>query len=196
MNEEYLWDKTGGDAEIEGFEKVLQTFRYKADEPPTLPAKTFSLAEKPRRNWFQLGFVVAFASVAVLTVPTIWFLATNRDLSIRTEMVRTHDPVLTVAGQNDVPEKIAIRPASGPESKRTSSSRTIKPAIKPLKTVAVNSKSKDQPVKLTKEEKYAYGQLMLALSITESKLKIVRDTIAGDDESKSALQRDKDLFQK
>ena len=36
---------------------------------------------------------------------------------------------------------------------------------------------KNEPVKLTNEEKFAYNQLMLALSITGSKLKLVQDTI-------------------
>ena len=34
-----------------------------------------------------------------------------------------------------------------------------------------------EPVRLTNEEKYAYNQLLLALSITSSKLKLVQETI-------------------
>ena len=41
---------------------------------------------------------------------------------------------------------------------------------------------------LTEEEKYAYGQLMLALSITGSKLKIVKDTINGVEEIENAAK--------
>ena len=39
MNEDYLWDKTGEDPEIEKLENALQVFRYKETAPPALPAK-------------------------------------------------------------------------------------------------------------------------------------------------------------
>jgi hypothetical protein len=39
-----------------------------------------------------------------------------------------------------------------------------------------------ETAKLTEEEQYAYDQLMLALSITSSKLKIVKDKVGGTDE--------------
>jgi hypothetical protein len=41
-------------------------------------------------------------------------------------------------------------------------------------------------VALTDEERYAYNRLMLALSITGSKLKLVRDTIDQIETGKSA----------
>ncbi len=48
--------------------------------------------------------------------------------------------------------------------------------------VAQNIEDKKPKVKLTKEEKYAYDQLMLALSITSSKLKLVTDKIENVEE--------------
>jgi hypothetical protein len=41
---------------------------------------------------------------------------------------------------------------------------------------------------LTAEEKYAYDQLMLALSITGSKLKIVKDKIAGTEDQNAVRE--------
>jgi hypothetical protein len=49
---------------------------------------------------------------------------------------------------------------------------------------------KDQIVKLTAEEKAAYDKLMLALSITGSKLKIVKDKVQNSDEQ-TAINTDK-----
>ena len=43
MNEEYLWNKTGSDAEIEGLENALKAFSYKQTAPPELPAKGFDV---------------------------------------------------------------------------------------------------------------------------------------------------------
>ena len=43
--------------------------------------------------------------------------------------------------------------------------------------VAKRSTIKPEPVRLTSEEKYAYNQLLLALSITSSKLKLVHEKI-------------------
>ena len=192
MNEEYLWDKTGSDAEIEGLENALMAFRYKPVEPPALPAKAFSLAENPRRNWFKLGFAVAFAAAVIAVVPAVWFLVPNR--SVVTETVKTVDPVPVVVKNNDDGAKVEALPAEAPPINIDGA--VFRPAAKRLKPLAANSFVKDHPVKLTKEEKYAYGQLMLALSITESKLKIVRDAIAGNEEIKPSLQKEKDLYQK
>ena len=72
MNEQYLWDKTGSDAEIEGLENALRVFRYRPFKPPELPAKVMTSVEPPRRNWFRLGFAVAFAAAAIGSVPAVW----------------------------------------------------------------------------------------------------------------------------
>ena len=54
--------------------------------------------------------------------------------------------------------------------------------------VAANIETKKPTVKLTKEEKYAYDQLMLALSVTSSKLKLVTDKIDGIEEQNAVLE--------
>lgn len=192
MNEEYLWDKTGRDAEIEGLENALAVFRYTPDTPPALPAKSFSFAEPSGRNWFKLGFAVAFAAAVMAAVPAVWFLVANSN--VVTETVKTVDPVPMAVRNNVDGAKVEFLPAEGPP--KTIYRAVFRPAANRLKSLTANSIVKDHPVKLTSEEKYAYGQLMLALSITESKLRIVRDTIAGDDEIRPALQKGKDIYQK
>jgi hypothetical protein len=48
-----------------------------------------------------------------------------------------------------------------------------------------------KPEALTKEEKYAYDQLMLALSITSSKLKMVKDKVAGVEEKNAVRENER-----
>ena len=38
MNNDYLWDKTGEDAEIESLENLLGGLRFQPTAPPALPA--------------------------------------------------------------------------------------------------------------------------------------------------------------
>lgn len=53
-----------------------------------------------------------------------------------------------------------------------------------------NAETENSPAALTDEEKHAYDQLMLALSITSSKLKIVKDKIDGVEEN-AALENER-----
>ena len=57
------------------------------------------------------------------------------------------------------------------------------------KTTAKTLANKNRAVTLTSEEKYAYGQLMLALAITSSKLRIVQDTITRIEDGKNTAGR-------
>ena len=60
---------------------------------------------------------------------------------------------------------------------RDSSATQERKIEKPDSSVARRVEVKKSSDKLTKEETYAYNQLMLALSITGSKLKLVKDKI-------------------
>ncbi len=59
MNEDYLWDKIGSDAEVEKLEDALQSLRYRETAAPALPAKILIIKPNPRRNFFRLGFALA-----------------------------------------------------------------------------------------------------------------------------------------
>jgi len=65
------------------------------------------------------------------------------------------------------------------------------PVIHPNKAVMRNIKIKEPAETLTAEEKYAYDQLMLALSITGSTLRIVKDKIDGIEEKNAVLEKTK-----
>lgn len=197
MNEEYLWNKTGGDAEIEGLENTLKAFSYQRTAPPELPAKVLTLAEKPRRNFFRLGFALAFAAVAVVILSVGWFLIPNRNIAVGSDSVNVIEPQPAIVRQADVPPTSKVELSAQNYTPAIIKARhTVRLAAKQTNMVAIKPKDKDQLVNLTVEEKYAYGQLILALSITESKLKIVRDTIAGNEEMKTNVEKGKNLYQK
>src|SRR5688500_9810075 len=66
MKEDYLWDKTGSDAEIEKLETALRFFRCEETAPPVIPAKVLPFVKKdsPQRSF---TFLRAIAACLALT---------------------------------------------------------------------------------------------------------------------------------
>jgi hypothetical protein len=184
MKEDYLWDKTGEDAELERLENALKAFRFQEHAPPELPQKVLTIApEKPRR-FFQLRFALA-AFAAVLVILSLVWLQSGKIPTDR-----------TVAENNAPkrPEKVAnesfIPPAQTPAVKNPEVPPAVKPNVVRIRQTnapavrrnkpSVSHKRAKEPVEtLTAEERYAYDQLMLALSITGSKLRLVKDAVDG-----------------
>lgn len=195
MNEEYLWNKTGADPEIERLENALGAFRFKTGDAPPLPAKILPVEIRPRRSFFRLG--LAFAACAVLAVG---FFAV-RFQSIRNEIdaaanlsAATGRPNNTAsAGKPFAERRAEIAPVKvrGPKpapvksfaAPKQSGAEKIKhsaaPKNRPAAETVRGERAARPAVKLSNEEKYAYDSLMLALSITGSKLKMVKDKIEG-----------------
>ena len=79
MSEDYLWDKTGEDLEIQQLENALQTFRYQKSAPPMLPKQVVKLAKEPSRSffaWFPMRFGFAMATcllVGAIFAFAVWF---------------------------------------------------------------------------------------------------------------------------
>lgn len=181
MKDEYLWNKTGANAEIEALENALQAFSYRENAPPELPAKVFTVEKAAPRGFFRLRFAfAAFASVAAVLF-VVWLQFQNANLPPRESVAEISEPKI----ENKVADEFIERK---PEIKPAQTVQKIQPAVvktqqrsapkmRPVKTVLRHAKI-SQPVEtLTAEEKYAYDQLMLALSITGSKLRIVKDKI-------------------
>lgn len=176
MNDEYLWQKTGEDPEIERLEKALAVFRYR-DAAAAAPVVT-AADEGPRRWPISLAF--AFASVVAVAILAAGWLQISRDTAdpgITPEVVslpeRTSAAFINDRKQTtDVPERNMTRY----ERRRKIN---VKRASFHRRTKAKDRTPTDSIAALTAEERYAYRQLMLALSITGSKLKIVQDTIDG-----------------
>jgi hypothetical protein len=183
MNDEYLWNKTGTDPEIEKLEKVLAVFRYRETTPPPIRQIVAEL-ETPRR--FRLSFAFAFASLAIAAalVAAVWLRISNDNF--KSENARE---IVFVQQSADAPEtlpaviqpKPPTRNPDVPDRPSGTRRRTITRAgtASYHRPKTKDSAPKDSVATLTKEERFAYRQLMLALSITGSKLKIVQDAIDG-----------------
>ena len=208
MKEDYLWDRTGKDSDIEKLENALKAFRQQDMTPPELPAKTFvfdnnSLENKKPRRLFQFAFV-AFTCLALLIISLGVFQISrigNQDLA-KNDSKETSNEVTKessiIVQEKSVDENVfktekLIEPTitkaeftPNPKIKRQfiKTRKEIKPKAIYQKAVAkkidpIKQNPNNKTVKLTEEEQYAYDQLMMALAITNSKLKIVKDKVQG-----------------
>src|SRR5215211_2677652 len=73
MKDDYLWDKTGEDAEIRGLENALQAFRFQENAPPELPQKVFTVERESGRKFFRFGFAFAAFAGVVIVCSVVWF---------------------------------------------------------------------------------------------------------------------------
>ena len=188
MKEDYLWNKTGSNAGIEKLEKELAVFRYQTNEPPALPAKVLSLPEKRSYRFLKLGFAVMFIPSFVfilLGLLWIWIPGNQRDGD---DSAKTSEPQKKIFEPR--PE-IPSTPTRAAAQLPVKTERKSSVQIRPIRATFRRTEIRNQPEKLTQEEKYAYGQLMLALSITSKELNIVRDKINGREERTAADDREK-----
>mgnify|MGYP000140211993 CR=1 FL=1 len=184
---DYLWDKTGEDAEIEQLEKSLQVFRYQESNAPLLPKKI--AVTKPKYSFFSLRFALSLAACLALLLGglIIWQRVFYKQDLAQTAINQTAKDftieLITVPAKPDI---IQVPQTSNLVERPTQISyreKVSNPVMQPTK------KKKAAPkVVLTAEEKYAYDQLMLALSITSSKFKEVQDKVNGADEISSATK--------
>jgi hypothetical protein len=176
MKNDYLWEKKGSDAEIERLERLLSGFRYsEAAEAASNVVKFPSKAKRSVQPWiFAMAASVAIGAVAL----TAWNLSsepTSVQTAVNIEAAVDHEPrISTVAAQKDEPKAIIQTPEPAITTKKPR-------ALQKRKHTAAVRKQKDrrETPALTNEERYAYGQLMLALSITSSKWQVVQDSING-----------------
>jgi hypothetical protein len=198
VKEEYLWNKIGEDPEIERLENALAVFRYVETEPPALPAKIIPFERKKPRGFLRLAFgFAAFASLAIVCLG-VWFQFSSGKIEVVKDLPKT---VETPVVQRTHGEIIAKNPDVLPVKKIEPTKKSIEIEQKVLKIkkvvpaiarqnnlIARRNEIKKPAVKLSEEEKYAYSQLMLALSITSSKLKLVEDKIYGTEKPETALE--------
>ncbi|MGE3465694.1 MAG: hypothetical protein AB7J13_02070 [Pyrinomonadaceae bacterium] len=182
MESNYLTDKTGRDIEVERLEGLLSEFRYVETAAPDLPASNvIEFAKQPRRRAWTI--FAASAGFACVLIGVFWFMA-------GTERPSSTDLASNIgSGQNEttaaaVPAADLPAPDAGPQAENEISPAAASPVEvkrQPRARYAVHRPAKRaaEAVELTAEEKYAYDQLMLALSITSSKLKMVRDKVDG-----------------
>ncbi|HQU85192.1 MAG TPA: hypothetical protein PKY59_18780 [Pyrinomonadaceae bacterium] len=191
MNEEYLWNKTGEDAEIEGLENALKAFRYQETAPPELPAKQLVFEEKQtRRTWFPFIFAFGSGFAVILFAVSLLFNFSAKKVDEAKNDTEIPAPKVEQKREEKTTLQTAVEP---PKVLSEKNIETIKPkivkVIESKSSVKVSNKQiarkievKKPSVKLTDEEKFAYDQLMIALSVTSSKLNIVKDKMKTIDE--------------
>ena len=198
MKEDYLWDKTGGDPEIEKLENALKAFRYKESEPPALPAKIIPFERKSPRRFFQFAFAFTASAALVIVSLGVLFQFSIGEIEPVDDLAKSIVPQIEV----EIPEEVSDEKFRNADSvkptdltvtkintlKQTTKRKVVKAnSFVPVKTaqnqtIARKTEVQNPTVALTEEEKYAYNQLMLALSITGSKLKMVKDRVEGIEE--------------
>ena len=206
MREDYLWDKTGENAEIESLENTLQAFRYQETAPPALPAKVIPFKKEPARKIYRFAMAAAaclvfglFALGALIQFSGNKTETGNNLAGINKSQSET--PIAeSIAEETEVlpAETLDILPVKKAENPKQTSAQKI---VKIRNNVPINDRQKETKAKavknvkpevqLTKEEQYAYDRLMLALSITSSKLKMVKDKVEGLEEQAAVIENGK-----
>lgn len=179
MNEDYLWNRTGTDAGIEDLERKLAPFRLKAKEAP----RAAPAAEPRSRPRF--GFRLAFAglSFATVLVAAFLFLVGGGALSDPGSLSVKVDSAPSEVSAVEIPQAPSVSAIPG-TSKRSANSRAVGRRIsrtaepEPVLPKA-EAPAEDQMAMLTREEREAYDQLILALSVTTSSLKLVQAKADG-----------------
>ncbi len=199
MKEDYLWDKTGADPEIERLENALAVFRYRETAPPALPANIIPFERETPRRFFRLSLAFASFAAMLIVCSGVWFQSSNR----KTEFANNSPGIIASPIEENLSKRFpTVEPAKLIAGKIESPKQSIERKAVKIRVVApVNNhrnnliarkvEVKESPVKLTKEETYAYNQLMLALSITGSKLKLVKDKIDGIEEKTAVSENER-----
>lgn len=175
MKEDYLWDKTGKDPEIEKLENALEVFRYKETKPPALPENVLQFRKEDKnvfsRRAFSIPMTIA-ASVALLAVISgLWLFALNRQERIGNSIAQNNFKY------GEELNWAIEQPTTAPEvGEKVIRNKVRRFSPKP---------KREKEIELTDEERYAYEQLMKALKITSEKLNYVKQKTQGEEETKS-----------
>ena len=119
MKDDYLWNKTGNDSEIEKLENTLQIFRCRENQPPQISNKVISFKKESPRKLFPVfralaaGFIFAFALIG------IWFYSNSKTEISQTKTVENGIQNVVSKKQNGIqsiePEKTRIETISTAE---------------------------------------------------------------------------------
>jgi len=176
--QDYLWEKEGSDTEIEKLESALSVFRYVEKVPPPLPATVPPVKTSEPRHLFRFSFAFAASLALVLAGVgiSLWVLDQRAEPQdgLIVDVVRPSDVAVPIVKLSPSPKAAATNPK--PNKPKFINWRKGTPTIQNKSTARV-VESKQPAPRLTKEEIFAYDQLMQALAITSSKLRLVKDRI-------------------
>jgi hypothetical protein len=186
MSGDYLWDRSGSDRDIEKLESVLGCLAFKGGSLPKLVVPKRAGFFAFRLSWgFQAA--AAMACVAVIALGAFWMVRPRP--GVAPEPDHTVDPRQAVIQMGET----SNRPQQPVEVPRAPARRSILTAEyrASKKKSAAKVRHGEKLVAVTAEEAAAYDQLMLALSITSSKLRIVHDAVAGIEKDSYLKKSDK-----
>jgi hypothetical protein len=207
MNEDYFYNKTGEDAEIENLENLLQTFRFEQSEAPILPQKVLVFQPKSRLRTFRVAFAVAASVLIASTIGAITFMSKENKVLVESNEPSVSGQVLPIENPTIIDKKTEFSTEKAtylPVKIKTAKDNTklLYANIESPRYSAVSlNLSKNRQVSFTKkpekaaqynptdEEKFAYEQLKLALSITSSNLKTVKEKIDNEEDKASDLNK-------
>ena len=180
MKEDYLWDKTGTDPAVEKLENALSVFRF--DESSLqIPVRAGAPVEGRRYfKFLSFGFAAAACACVAVIMWALWAPVSNPNRVSAPEqaIARPAEEILdTVDNKPDVPVIVDVK---APASNIGHYKNAVKKAVRPVAVAARVKKPAPAAAPFTKEEIYAYNQLMLALSITSDKLNLVKEKIPGE----------------
>jgi hypothetical protein len=151
---------------------------------------------KTPRKFFQLAFAFTACAAFVIVSLGVWLQISSEKIEVAKDSTETtasqvsnkvSDEIADEKLDDLIVKKIEV-PKQSSEQKIVMVRKLVPAIVRQNKTIAQNVQVKKPTVKLTKDEKYAYDQLMLALSITSSKLKLVEEKIYGVEETESVLE--------
>ena len=176
MNNDYLWDRTGSDAEIERLESVLEGLRFHPEEPPVAPAREI-VVEPVRPRWFMrlgLGFAAASMAAAALLFAILPSGNTLQPVAVIDDKPRSPEPASSLDPATGV-EYIKASATPQRPKKRVPKKRVRREA----RFAPVPEPQRPLPETLTAEERDAFRQLMTALAVAGEQLSIVRHKLNG-----------------
>lgn len=192
MKDDYLWDKTGSDADIERLEETLSIYRIGNAELCAVVSESGSLKKAGwpftwLRAFGRLRLAVAAACLCLAAMLAgVVFLNSREphgDVAVATP---TADAEIELAipetrnqPQDSKPDHTAPVVSRVWREKKVAPTRAI--ARRQSRLAPENRTKRDNEFRLTSEERFAYRQLMLALNVTSSKLKLVNDAVNGAD---------------
>ena len=175
MNNDYLWDRSGSDAEIERLESMLEGLRFRPEEPPAAPTREIVI-EPTRPRWFMrlgIGFATASMATAALLFSIFPSGGTLQPVAVVDDQPRSHEPIRTAPPLEVEYIKASAtpqRPKKRVPKRRVRREARFAPAPEPQRPL---------PETLTAEERDAYRQLMTALAVAGEQLSIVRHKLNG-----------------
>jgi negative regulator of sigma E activity len=174
MNEDYLWNRSGNDPEIEELEEALSVFRHRSGPPRLLDNP---VAEETSRHWWRLIMLMPAAAALLVAV---YFVVPQFVDQQNFKLPDENFPAPVGAGSAQNLEGSVASPISGTVYKASAPPR----ATRKVNSKARRSKARDaERSRRIQEQREAYAleRLKLAFAITGEQFQILKDAIDGKD---------------